>query len=383
MTTYGSLFSGAGGFEIGLNKLGWKCKWLCEQDKYAKSVLQYHFPQIPLHSNILDLSHPEPVDIIVGGFPCQTFSIAGKKTGDGLELFYEFVRIVKEMREETNGEYPKAVIWENVPGLLSKTKPWINNIYNAWAEIGALVQEHRIIDAQYFGVPQRRRRVVGTVIFDTGTGCRPSILFDEESSEWDSGKSKQKGKNSSADASPSVNEHSESDKYITPTLTASFSKGIGNTQVECGYVIPFDTTQLTHPANGSNPQPGDPVSTFSSQAHPPKIAYNVTPVSGQGKYLAATEVTTAASLTAIESERGIKIIEPEHWLARKLTEIELERLMSWPDNWTALGENTLGEIKPISMSQRRKMCGNGIVSNCAQWAGNRLEQYLSENKVKD
>ena len=104
MVTYGSLFSGVGGFELGLNKIGWECKWMCEIDPYASSVLEYHWSEIPIYPDVRELSFPEPVDVVVGGFPCQDLSMSGLKagfSGDKSALFYDFVRIVKEMREST------------------------------------------------------------------------------------------------------------------------------------------------------------------------------------------------------------------------------------------------------------------------------------------
>ena len=91
LLSYGSLFSGAGGFELGLNKLSWQCKWMNEINKYPRMVLQNKFPGIPVYDNIYDVRGKElsPVDVIVAGFPCQSFSQAGLKTGSGINLFNE------------------------------------------------------------------------------------------------------------------------------------------------------------------------------------------------------------------------------------------------------------------------------------------------------
>lgn len=380
---YGSLFSGAGGFELGLEPLGWELQWLCEKDPYAAGVLRHHWDK-PIYDDVSTLVDPTPVDVIVGGFPCQDLSKAGKKAGfDGEKsvLFYEFVRIVREMREATNGEYPRAIVWENVPGIINKSKDWISSVYTAWAEIGALVQEHRLVNAQYFGVPQRRKRVIGIAIFDPSVDCGQQVLLESSASAGDSKSSGTKGQEVAGTTQDSIALH----------------------------VMPIDTTQITSPHNKSIPQFGDVHGSLTANGHPPKIVtYSVTPMSGQGADLWAKETDLANTLTAINApDRGVKIVvpevvspllahdakdigEPEHKLItevhqteykiRQLTEIESERLMGWPDDHTALGTfvNKKGEevVKKISTTQRRKMCGNGLVAPVATWAGERLEKIL-------
>ena len=354
---YGSLLTGVGGFDLGFNELGWEGSWMSEIDKYAKGVLGYQFPEVPLYGDIFEIdgSEIEPVDVICGGFPCQSFSVAGKKTGDGLIVFREFVRVVNEMREATNGEYPRAVVWENVPGLVSKTKDWISDIYTTWAEIGAVVQEHRVIDAKYFGVPQRRRRIIGVVIFDTGADCGSEILFDSESSEGDTGKSGEAGEQLISGLGESL-----ADSGNLPTVINSWYKGPGNTQVDTGCIIPFDTTQVTSPQNGSNPQPGDECHPISASAKAPAIAFHLKqdPINGTDSPALGT---TSAGMGVYESLQ-----------ARRLTPRECERLMGWPDDWTAYQDNG----NRTSDTQRYKMCGNGLVAPVATWAGKRLEKVL-------
>lgn len=378
MTTYGSLFSGAGGFELGLNELGWECEWMCEKDKYAKSVLEYHWPDKTIYDDVKTMNGKEitAVDVIAGGFPCQDLSNAGLKagfSGNNSSLFYDFVRIVKEMREQTNNEYPKAVIWENVPGLLNKKKDWLSSVYSAWSEIGAVVQEHRLIDAKHFGVAQRRKRVIGVVVFDPAAERGQEILLEPEAGFGNFRKVGEKGEG------------------FTSSFKGSFGKSIGK-------VLPIDTTQLSYPTNGANPDYDDPCFTLSASAHHPKIAYSITPAPGQGSILRAKETETSNTLTAIDApDRGTKIIDwiPDTYnsilatdsngvkdprkllcfevgVLRRLTENELERLMGWPDDHTANGPK-----KKISMTQRRKMCGNGLVATVAYWAGRRVSKVLT------
>ena len=176
--TFGSLFAGVGGFDLGMESAGWDCQWQVEWDKKCQSVLRKHWPDVPKYFDIRDVdgSTLTPVDCIVFGSPCQDLSIAGK--GGGLEgsrsgLFHEAIRIIKEMRNATRNEFPKWTIWENVPGALSSNKGNdFAKVIDEMANIGALAIEWHILDAQWYGVAQRRRRVYMLACYDPGTVAR-------------------------------------------------------------------------------------------------------------------------------------------------------------------------------------------------------------------
>lgn len=116
MLTYGSLFTGIGGIDLGLDRAGLECRWQVEIDPYCQTVLKEHWPNVPKFGDIRELGEIdlEPVDLIAGGFPCQPFSNAGKRRGvdDERWLWPEFARIVRLLR-------PRYVLVENVPGLLA------------------------------------------------------------------------------------------------------------------------------------------------------------------------------------------------------------------------------------------------------------------------
>ena len=119
--TFGSLFAGVGGFDIGLERAGWECQWQVEWDKHCQEVLKRHWPDTQKYLDVQDVDGAKikPVDLITFGSPCQDLSVAGKGAGlhgERSGMFFEAIRIIKEMRSETNGEYPKWAIWENVPG---------------------------------------------------------------------------------------------------------------------------------------------------------------------------------------------------------------------------------------------------------------------------
>lgn len=116
MLTFGSLFAGIGGFDLGFEQAGLRCQWQVEKDEWCQRVLAKHWPDVPRYGDIQDVgkANLEPVDIIIGGFPCQPFSDAGQRRGaaDDRFLWPEMLRIIAEMR-------PRWVVGENVPGFIS------------------------------------------------------------------------------------------------------------------------------------------------------------------------------------------------------------------------------------------------------------------------
>lgn len=170
--TYGSLFTGVGGFDLGFDQAGYECRWQVEWDKNCQQVLGHHWPDVPKWGDVQTVSGHElaPVDIITYGSPCQDLSVAGKRAGlDGgrSSMFFEATRIFQEMRNATDGTFPRITIWENVPGALSSNNGAdFRTVLQTLDDIGALAQWWYVLDAQFFGVPQRRRRVFVISVFD-------------------------------------------------------------------------------------------------------------------------------------------------------------------------------------------------------------------------
>ena len=203
--TLGSLFDGSGGFPLGGILAGVIPKWSSEIEPFAIAVTHKRFPTVKHYGDVSKIkgSELEPVDIITFGSPCQNLSVAGKREGlcgDRSSLFYEAIRIVKEMRDKTNGEYPKYIIWENVPGAFSSNKgedfrcvleevcsicdPEVSiPLADKWKSAGEILGNGystawRQLDAQYWGVPQRRKRIYLVADFN---GLRAGkILFESE-----------------------------------------------------------------------------------------------------------------------------------------------------------------------------------------------------------
>ena len=203
--TLGSLFDGSGGFPLGGLLSGITPVWASEVEPFPIRVTTKRMPWLKHYGNVskMDGGKTEPVDIITFGSPCQDMSIAGRREGlDGSRssLFYEAVRIVKEMRCATNGKYPKYIVWENVPGAFSSNKGADfqsvleevcsvkgYKIHSArperWPKAGEIVADDfslawRVFDAQYWGVPQRRKRIY--LVADFAGGSAGKILFESE-----------------------------------------------------------------------------------------------------------------------------------------------------------------------------------------------------------
>ena len=203
--TLGSLFDGSGGFPLGGILAGIKPVWQSEIEPFPIRVTTKRLPFVKHYGdvNTLDGGELEPVDIITFGSPCTDLSIAGKRAGlEGSQsgLFHQAVRIIKEMREKTNGIYPRFIVWENVPGAFSshrgddfqKVLEEICGICDdsvsvpgsaKWEPAGCILGDGfsvawRVLDADAWGVPQRRKRIylVGHL---TGH-CAGKILFESE-----------------------------------------------------------------------------------------------------------------------------------------------------------------------------------------------------------
>ena len=203
--TLGSLFDGSGGFPLGGLISGITPLWASEIEPFPVRVTTKRLPQVEHYGDVstLDGAKLPPVDIITFGSPCQEMSIAGKREGLGgsrSNLFYQAVRIVKEMRCKTDGRYPRFVVWENVPGAFSSNKgkdfkavleeickvkdPCVYVPESAkWQNAGEILGDGfsvawRVFDAQFWGVPQRRKRIY--LVADFAGGCAGKILFESE-----------------------------------------------------------------------------------------------------------------------------------------------------------------------------------------------------------
>jgi DNA (cytosine-5)-methyltransferase 1 len=178
----GSLFTGIAGIDLGLERAGMRVSWQCEKDPAARRVLARHWPDVTTYDDVTTLkgSDVPAVDVLCGGFPCQDLSVAGGRAGLAGErsgLFFEFVRIAAEVA-------PRWVLIENVPGLLSSDDGRdMGIVLGTLADLG-YGWCYRVLDAQYFGVAQRRRRVF--IVGCLGDASRAAqVLLEPESCDGD------------------------------------------------------------------------------------------------------------------------------------------------------------------------------------------------------
>lgn len=222
----GSLFDGIGGFPLAASRYGIIPVWASEIEPFPVKVTQKHFPGMKHLGDITQINggEIEPVDIITFGSPCQDLSIAGKReglSGERSGLFSHAVRIIREMRAATDGKFPRFAVWENVPGAFSSNKGQdfravLEEIAEAeipmptsgkWAEAGMVRTERidiawRTLDAQYWGVPQRRKRIF--LVADFTGQCAGEILFKRQGLRGHSAESREAREGIAADAERGV-----------------------------------------------------------------------------------------------------------------------------------------------------------------------------------
>jgi DNA (cytosine-5)-methyltransferase 1 len=428
--TYGSLFAGVGGLDIGFDRAGWDCKFQVEWDKHCQEVLKANWPNVPKYEDVRNVNGAEltPVDLIAFGSPCQDLSVAGKRSGlEGSRsgLFFEAIRIIKEMRDATNGQYPKWAIWENVPGALTSNKGEdFGEVLNQMANIGALGIEWHILDAQWFGIPQRRKRVFVVACWDITALNRSNgkILSVPEDSNGHIKQSRKKRKQAARTAKTGSGEpiwygktgygqYSEggvtftatdykrpeqnvilepfvkvrraqsqddfetwSDKGVSPTLNA-----FDNTGDSRATVLIVDGTRVNDVRiyeDGIMPTLKHRMGTGGGQV--PLIGeQGAIPIQGtiigrsdkagpQGKGFGDID-DPSYTLDTI-SMHGV--CTPELVL-RRLTPLECERLMGFPDNHTKY--TSTGKV--VADTNRYKMCGNAIASPVAEWIAKEIMQW--------
>jgi len=354
-TTLGSLFDGIGGFPLAAVRVGIKPVWASEIEKAPVSITKRHFPDMRHLGDITELNGAdiEPVDIITFGSPCQDLSITGRRAGLGGQrsgLFMQAVRIVKEMRNATRQRCPARIVWENVPGAFSTNgggdfQTVIEEIAriaeagvsiprpaSGWLSAGAVMGDcwslaWRVLDAQYWGVPQHRRRIF--LVADFGGRCAGEILFKPESGTGDFEKS-----GDERDKSAGIVEDGDRQYTVDP--------GYSSDRVQM-----FAETSVTLKSGGGGLGaktglyclPGVP---FIRKRSGNYVREDV------GKTLLARDDITTADLIA------------SPYVVRRLTPLECERLQGYPDGWTEYGHDG----KRISDSQRYKALGNSVAVPC-------------------
>lgn len=424
----GSLFDGIGGFPYAGTFWGIEPVWASEILSSSVSVTRRNLPNM-LHVGDITKLHGgslKPVDIITFGSPCQGLSCAGKRLGLNDErsaLFMEAIRIIREMRKATNGKYPRYTLWENVPGVLSSGKPAGSDfkaVLEAFTETGipfspsgrwanaGMVRGNGVdlawcvYNAQYFGTAQRRRRIF--LIVDFGGGCAGEILFVPKSLQgyFAAGGTPQQGATSYAaqyidyEGYPDgsnvehfgeiVTTYPRSKEVIclndqggnsfcveksgkSPTLRA---EAHGNLPIICRVAYALQGSMI-----GRGDRSGPKGSGVNEEKCFPLTAtdqHNVVTVDCrnfcENKEISGTLQAKESGGYSLNCQNPVRVGEN----IRRLTPTECERLMGYPDGWTAVGSN--GNL--IKDSQRYKMLGNSIAVPCAAYILQGMAQVLQE-----
>lgn len=427
MVTYGSLFSGLGGFEVAFDRAGMQCKWQVEKDKDCLSVLHRHWPDVPKHEDVCAVGRHnlESVDIICGGWPCQDVSVAGLRAGiSGARsgLFFEAARVVGELR-------PALVLLENVPGLLSSHAGRdFSSVLMALHKLGARDIAWRTLDAQYTGVPQRRRRIFLVADFRTGGESAGEILFESSRVPWRpptmrKARPRVAARLTSGSSGSGINQSGREDdenllvagilqsrhsltvdnveNLIVNALTAS-GGGPDDNQAMAGHLIAFDLAQITSGVNRTRAEPGLPVSTLASCSRM-HVAESVTgaishalssegadasedgsgrgtPIIAQSVSLRGREGDATAELggdqaCALMSSQGggDKAYALTRSRVRRLMPVECEKLQGLPENWTRYREDGT----ELSDSARYRMIGNAVALPVVTWIAHRIVAFLT------
>ncbi|MBT9258173.1 MAG: DNA cytosine methyltransferase [Clostridiales bacterium] len=353
----GSLFSGIGGLDLGLERAGMDIRWQVEIDKACNRVLERHWPDVRRYRDVREVhgDELEPVELICGGFPCQDLSVAGRRAGlvgERSGLFYEFARILDEIR-------PRWVLIENVPGLLSSRRGWdMGAVVGTLAELG-YGWAYRILDAQYFGVPQRRRRVY--IVGYLGDPRRAAeVLFEPESGPWHPTPSRKAGETvatllaSGAGTNRPAGIASETDSLITQALTRTYANGgADDNKAQGGFVVPV--VSYTLHSNPGGVGQGHNV-TFVPVAHTLTSRYDSSE-DGTGR---RTPIVPTVTNKWAKGTGGPSGDETQNLVftggVRRLTPREAERLQGFPDDWTRWG----ADGRELSDSARYRLIGNAV-----------------------
>lgn len=294
--TLGSLFDGSGGFPLGGLLAGIMPVWSSEIEPFPVRVTTKRFPHMKHYGDISVLNGAKlpPVDIITFGSPCQDMSVAGKRSGlDGSRssLFYEAIRIIKEMRGATDGKYPRYIVWENVPGAFSSNKGQdfravleeVCKVKDAevsvpfpgkWENAGRIMGNGysvawRQFDAQFWGVPQRRKRIY--LVADFAGGSAGKILFE---SEGLSGYSAEGFRSWQTAAGTSAKGSGETGGFSVDGYNSSVDEVAATLGVNCGVSTGRNGVMVLNDQGGSRMDvTEDMTCTLRAESHHPPLVF--------------------------------------------------------------------------------------------------------------
>jgi DNA (cytosine-5)-methyltransferase 1 len=415
--TYAELFAGAGGLSLGLEAAGFHAAAHAEIEPHARAVLRHLWPDTRLDGDVTQINGADyrGITLLSGGSPCQDLSVAGKRaglTGARSSLFHEQVRIWRE----SDAPY---LLWENVAGAFSS-----NNGHD-FAEVlstivgrdlvadGALradkhgkvkylrggravgptaVAAWRVLDLQHFGPPQRRVRVF-ILAARTGGVDPAEVLALREGVCGHHSPRQQSREIAAASTGGGVEGGVTAYNSYQRTVETTSSTVRVNSSSEAG-VIAWDSelnasTETHGPSMARGKSGGGRNGVLAFHHTQTPISGDVSPAIGRptdGMGVLDQAVVWPETLPPIMARdakgprnymNGGLQSTVIHARPRRLTPLECERLMSWPDQWTATGRKENGTEYALSDTARYRLCGNGVGSVCAEWIGRRLKEAIA------
>ena len=406
---YGSVCSGIEAATAAWHPLGWEPAFFSEIEAFPRAVLAHHYPNVPCHGDFTTIGADDygSIDLLVGGTPCQSFSIAGLRGGlddDRGNLALEFLRLAQRTR-------PKWLVWENVPGVLSS-----NEGRDFGSILGGMVQlgygfAYRVLDAQYFGVAQRRRRVfVVGCLGDTARAA--AVLFERHSLSGHPAPRREKGSPVAALTANGVGTCGADDNQgqaghligwpadVAPTLNAAFGSKLGLEDqhirggAECLSVAQCLTTgtgqrydpetETLIPTHGG----GFDVATFNDDGTARTLTrrYDSSPCADRGPDIIAftakdygadamdncSPTLRAGGFTDSHANGGVMPAVASASAVRRLTPVECERLQGFPDNYTAIPWRKKAADE-CPDGPRYKALGNSMAVPVMRWIGERIQ----------
>jgi len=346
---YFSVCTGVGGFEMGLPP-DWECVGFSEVDKWCNAVLRWRFPSIKNYGDIreIDWTKIPDIDMLIGGFPCQDLSMAGKRKGLAGKRSGLFFELTKALRI-TRSEY---FIFENVAGALNSNGG--RDFATILVELSSLGYNiwWQILNAKDVGVPQNRERVF--IVGHLGKECPSQIFFEPESDRLPN--QKRLGKQESGEGLRGE---------VCSTIDARYGalRNAGETYIATGEKKP-SLIHTSFPGETREYKEIAPtISTPSGGGHLPYVIGDFRYDEGfrPRKNGIAPTVNREAS-----RKDGHNLLLKQGAGIRRLTPTEVEKLMSWTPGHTQWGINEKGEMIEISDTNRYRMCGNGVVSKVVE-----------------
>jgi DNA (cytosine-5)-methyltransferase 1 len=439
--TFGSVCSGIEAASVAFAPLGWRAAWFAEIEPFPSALLAHRYPDVPNLGDMTTIAErvhagtvPAP-DVLCGGTPCQSFSVAGLRRsldderGNLTLAFVELADAIDDVRR-AGGEPAAIVLWENVPGVLSTDDNAFGCFLGAlagcdaaivspsgWTDAGVVAGPRRavawrVLDAQYFGLAQRRRRVF--VVASAREGFDPAaVLLEFDGVRRDSAPRREAGEGvagslragSGGGCGPDADDAKrgvlvafggnrtsgpidvatallaqpgsgwkgdfESETFVTHTLRGeSFDASEDGTGRGAPLVVtPFDTTQITSGGNYSAPQPGDPRHPLAAGAHSPAIAFNARQDPINGPINGPIDCDGASSGVM----HGVTV--------RRLTPRECERLQGFHDDYTLIPWRGR-PADECPDGPRYRALGNSWAVPCASWIGARIDAAMSPGRSK-